>query len=165
MGIIYSYLMGNGRTDDPDKTTGLTSRDRYLVRITWKEARSNPVQLGVDLLVELVYSYLIYFFCEILYPFRFLDKYPEYIKMFPFRNLPPEKFPEDKKFQAHCANIIFTLGALIESLDNPDVLVEMLKKSGESHGKRKVPAKAYSVSFYLINATSNISNYISTISI
>lgn len=65
--------------------------------------------------------------------------------MFPFRNLPPSQFPNDKKFQAHCANIIYTLGALIDSLENPEVLVEMLKKSGESHGKRKVPAKAYSV--------------------
>lgn len=70
--------------------------------------------------------------------------------MFPFRNLPIEKFAEDKKFQAHCANIVYTLGAIIENLDNTDVLVEMLKKSGETHGRRKVPEKAYWVSKHAI---------------
>lgn len=54
MGIIYSYFFGYGRTDDPDATTGLTSRDKYLIRTTWKEARTDPIQLGVDLLVEYV---------------------------------------------------------------------------------------------------------------
>lgn len=52
MGIIYSYLFGHGRTDDPDATTGLTSREKYLVRTTWKEAVSDPIKLGVGLLAE-----------------------------------------------------------------------------------------------------------------
>lgn len=52
MGLIYSYLLGYGRTDDPDPTTGLTSRDKYLLRNTWKEAKVDPVKLGVGLLVE-----------------------------------------------------------------------------------------------------------------
>lgn len=81
-----------------------------------------------------------YYYCLI---FRFLNKHPEYIKMFPFRNLPRERFAEDKKFQAHCANIIYTLSAIVESLNDTDLLVQMLLKSGESHGRRKVPAKAY----------------------
>lgn len=52
MGLIFSYILGHGRADDPDEVTGLTSRDKYLLRTTWNEARSDPVQLGVGLLVE-----------------------------------------------------------------------------------------------------------------
>lgn len=52
MGILYSYVLGYGRTDDPNPITGLTSRDIYLIRSTWKIARSDPIKLGVDLLVE-----------------------------------------------------------------------------------------------------------------
>lgn len=65
---------------------------------------------------------------------------------FPFKNLPKEKLPEDKKFQAHCANIVFALTSIVDSLDNPDLLVGLLIKSGESHGRRKIPEKAYWVS-------------------
>lgn len=49
MGLIYSWL-GYGKTDDPDPTTGLTSRDKYLIKSTWSLVMKDAKRHGVELL-------------------------------------------------------------------------------------------------------------------
>lgn len=78
-----------------------------------------------------------------LYVYRFFQEHPEYIKYFPFSDEPPEKFPEIKKFQAHATNIMYALHAMVDNLDNTDLLVGLLVKNGESHGRRNIPEKSY----------------------
>lgn len=52
MGAVVSYVTpGNtGRSDDPDPVTGLTSKDKYLVRTSWAKIMKNPADSGVALL-------------------------------------------------------------------------------------------------------------------
>lgn len=55
MGLITSYYWENtGRTDDPDPATGLTSRQKYIIRTTWKkltEAQNN-LQTGMTIFLK-----------------------------------------------------------------------------------------------------------------
>ena len=39
-----------GKTDDADPVTGLTSRDKYLVKTSWARLMENPTDSGVALL-------------------------------------------------------------------------------------------------------------------
>lgn len=52
MGIVVSYVLpgSTGRTDDPDPVTGLTSRDKYLVKTSWAKIMKNPTDNGTALL-------------------------------------------------------------------------------------------------------------------
>lgn len=52
MGVAVSYILpsNTGRTDDPDPVTGLTSRDKYLVKTTWAKLMKSPADSGVALL-------------------------------------------------------------------------------------------------------------------
>lgn len=55
MGIITSYFSGEtGRTDDPDPETGLTSRDRYLIKCTWNLVMKDATGSGVKLFMRFV---------------------------------------------------------------------------------------------------------------
>ncbi|XP_049819885.1 globin isoform X1 [Aethina tumida] len=126
MGVVVSMFGGNtGRTDDPDPVTGLTSRDRYLVTSSWAEVRKDPTGNGVALLM------------------LFFEKYPDYVKLFPFRDIPMKDLPTNKRFQAHCNSVIYGLSAVIDLINNTDLLVAQLLKVGETHKPRGVTDQAY----------------------
>ncbi|XP_050299042.1 cytoglobin-1 isoform X4 [Anthonomus grandis grandis] len=125
MGHIVSAFTGTGRTDDPDPVTGLTSRDRYYVTSSWARLMKNPTDSGVALLT------------------LFFKKYPEYIELFPFKDLDPSEFPTNARFRAHCNSVVYALSAVVDSLDTSDVLVELLTKTGSSHSRRKVTREGF----------------------
>lgn len=51
MGMLYSLLGYNGRTDDPDPVTGLTSRDKHLLKSTWELVKKDLKGNGVKVLM------------------------------------------------------------------------------------------------------------------
>lgn len=52
MGIIASYYYYyTTRTDDPDPTTKLTSRQKYLVQSSWAPVKKDLTGYGVKLLI------------------------------------------------------------------------------------------------------------------
>lgn len=55
-----------------------------------------------------------------------------------------EKLRENKKFQAHTINVMYTLGAIIDNLDS-DILPYLLEKNTAIHAARKIPAEAFEV--------------------
>ncbi|XP_060521333.1 globin-like isoform X2 [Cylas formicarius] len=126
MGIVYGYFFPDtGRTDDPDAVTGLTSRDKYLVKTSWANVMKNPTANGCALLLLL------------------FKKYPEYIQLFPFRDVPYSELREAKRFQAHCNSVVFALASIVDALGDNDLLIHLLRKTGSSHVARKVTPEAF----------------------
>lgn len=55
MGVVWSYFFPDddaSRTDNPDPGTGLTSRDRYLIKTTWELVMKNGTKHGIDLFMR-----------------------------------------------------------------------------------------------------------------
>lgn len=123
MGIIVSYL--NGQPNEPCPVTGLTPKEKLLVENSWNIVKKDLVGNGIQL-------FMVYF-----------KQFPEYQKMFPFRDVPIAELPTNKKLKGHGTNVMYALSAVIDNLNNTDVLIDLLEKNGETHSKRNVPEKAY----------------------
>ncbi|KAG5863957.1 hypothetical protein JTB14_029453 [Gonioctena quinquepunctata] len=127
MGIIYSWLgfgPDRGRTDDLDPVTGLTSRDRYLLRNSWATVMKDATGNGVKLFM------------------RLFEIQPKHLEAFPFRHVPMKDLPQNKKFQAHCNSIIYSFGSMVGVLDDYEIFKSIGEKIGNSHAPRPVHYEA-----------------------
>ncbi|RZC38668.1 Globin domain containing protein [Asbolus verrucosus] len=132
MGIITSsYYYYSTRTDDPDETTGLTSRQRYLVQSSWAPMKKDLTGNGVKLLLFL------------------FKKFPEEHQNFPFRDIPYEELHASKRFHAHCSNVMYAVDAIIDSLNDSELLVNILQKIGKNHHRNNVKP----ISFWHVKET------------
>ncbi|XP_076273075.1 globin 1 isoform X2 [Rhynchophorus ferrugineus] len=126
MGTVVSYITTNtGRTDDPDPTTGLTSRDKYLVRTSWARIMKNATDSGVALLL------------------LFFKKYPQHKELFPFKDVPHDELSTNKRFRAHASSVVFALASIVDALNDNDLLVQLLIKTGSTHKPRDVTADGF----------------------
>ncbi|CAH1183081.1 unnamed protein product [Phaedon cochleariae] len=127
MGAIWSLLgyPDTGRTDDPDPVTELTSRDRYLIKSSYQAVRKTPTDSGVALLN-------LYF-----------KNHPEAKQLFPFKDVPDSELSQNKRYQAHCNSVIYGFSAVVDAIDDPDILVPILAKLGETHVPRKVTKELF----------------------
>ncbi|XP_059476070.1 hemoglobin subunit beta [Neocloeon triangulifer] len=129
-GLLDSLLgmlgLGQKDLDVEDPATGLTLRQKNHVRSTWALVVPNIKSVGVDLLTT------------------FFVMYPHHQKLFPaFANLSVEDLRKNKKFTAHCSNVMFSLTGLVDGLDDTEVLVELCAKIGNSHARHHVPPQAF----------------------
>ncbi|XP_065338829.1 globin-like [Cloeon dipterum] len=129
-GLLESLLgmfgFGQKDLDVEDPATGLTLRQKNYVRSTWALVLPNAKTVGVDLLTT------------------FFGMYPHYQKLFPdFAHLKLEEMKKNKKFAAHCSNIMFSISGLVDGLDDTEVLVELCAKIGNSHARHHVPPQAF----------------------
>jgi len=68
---------------------------------------------------------------------HFFTGFPEYQKLFRgFADVPLEKLGENKRFQAHAFTVLNAINGLVDNLDDPEVLSELLLKTGQNHGRR-----------------------------
>ncbi|KRT82554.1 hypothetical protein AMK59_4821 [Oryctes borbonicus] len=124
MGIIISYLKG---ANDPDPVTGLTPREKSLVVSSWNLVKKDPAGNGVEL-------------------FRmFFEKKPEYQNYFPFKGIPMDKLVNDPKLKAHAVSVMYAISSVIDNLDNSEVLITLLQKTGDSHRRRKIPEESFNI--------------------
>lgn len=72
--------------------------------------------------------------------------YPKYYSYFPFKNVPMEELAQDKRLHRHAVTVIASLSSLIDSLDDPSILLTLLESIGERHGRRNIPPEAFDVS-------------------
>nr|CAD7417409.1 unnamed protein product [Timema poppensis] len=78
--------------------------------------------------------------------FWFFRTYPQKLEKFAaFSTVPLDELPTNKKFHAHANAIMYTVTSVVDNLDEPEVLVEMLKKLGENHGRRKIVKSEFEV--------------------
>ncbi|CAH1183080.1 unnamed protein product [Phaedon cochleariae] len=113
-----------GRTDDPDTHTGLTSRDKYLIRTSWEIVMKDPTGNGIKLFI------------------RLFEIQPKHQQVFPFRDIPISDLPENKRFQAHCNSIVYSFGSIVSGIDDHELLNSIAEKLGIAHAKRSVDRQA-----------------------
>lgn len=76
----------------------------------------------------------------------FFTGYPEYQKMFrSFADIPLAELHKSKRLIAHGYTVMTSLTALVENLDDPEVLNELLHTVGRNHGRRKVKVGDFEV--------------------
>ncbi|XP_045448582.1 cytoglobin-1 [Melitaea cinxia] len=126
MGGLLSQLWWGGDPDAVNPVSGLTRRDVYAVQKSWAVANANPVATGTELLRRL---------------FRAHPETKEFFKM--IRNLPEEEFPQNHQFKAHVINLMSSITLAVNNLNQPEVVVAMMNKLGESHGRRQIQEKHF----------------------
>jgi len=107
--------------DTPDPATGLTPNEKNTIRKTWDVVKQDIKNNGLDLFV------------------RFFTENPSYQKHFKgFKDVPISELRGNKKVLAHANSVLYAITSLVDNLDDPECLIEMLKKTSESHFKRKI---------------------------
>ncbi|GLH05879.1 Uncharacterized protein GBIM_11438 [Gryllus bimaculatus] len=130
MGGLLSFFWGAGPEsaglDVADPATGLTPRQKRYVTDTWALVKKDLRGSGIAVL------------------HTFFTDFPEYTKYFnAFKDVPIKDLPTNKKFQAHSHSVIYALSSVVDNLDDTGVLVEMLNKLGENHGRRNITPKQF----------------------
>ena len=75
---------------------------------------------------------------------RFFGENPSYQSLFPsFSDLPVSEIPGNEPLLSHSNNVLYALSGLIDNLDEPEVLLLMLRKNGANHFKRGVTFSMY----------------------
>ncbi|XP_029823460.1 globin [Ixodes scapularis] len=116
MGSIVS-----SQQDVPDAKTGLTPREKGLVRDTWalvrKDVKANAIAIFLTL----------------------FQRHPEYQKLFSgFADVPPEALSTNPRLGAHAMSVAYAITSLVDSLDDAECLVELVRKVAVSHTRRPV---------------------------
>ena len=84
-----------------------------------------------------------------LFCFSYFRRYPQYHQVFPaFKHVPVDELADNKKFQAHCQNIMSTLSNSIDALDDADLTDAILHSTGERHGRRGQGTQEFIVSSF-----------------
>ncbi|CAN8019051.1 unnamed protein product [Ixodes persulcatus] len=116
-----SLLFGSASTDMPSAKTGLTSSDKSAIKDTWtmfrRETRTNALSLFVAL----------------------FSRYPEYQKLFPnFADVALKDMMQCPSLTAHALTVTYALASIIESIDDENTMVELIKKNIRNHVRRSV---------------------------
>ncbi|XP_046990896.1 globin-1 [Schistocerca americana] len=131
MGGLMSYLWGGSAAaaaddddpalDVPDPVLGVTPREKRMVTDCWDIVRQDAKGNGTELLL------------------LFFTNNPEAKKRFTsFKDVPISDLRTNPKFHAHANSVMYALTAVVDHLDDPEVMIEMLRKQGENHGRRKI---------------------------
>lgn len=72
------------------------------------------------------------------------------------RKLPEDEYGSNFQFKAHVINLMAALNQAVTNLNQPEVVVVMMNKLGESHRKRKIREQNFHVSISIFyNHTRN----------
>ncbi|XP_014477681.1 PREDICTED: globin [Dinoponera quadriceps] len=114
---LYKYFT-EGR-DDLDERIGMTEKQKKLVQNTWAIIRKDEVSSGIAVMSAL------------------FTRHPEYQNEFKlFKGIPFDELSKNKRFQAHCANIIGTLSGTIDHIHDPELMEAGLLTLAERHKAR-----------------------------
>ena len=70
---------------------------------------------------------------------RFFTENPSYqVNFTAFKDVPIQELRGNKKVLAHALSVLYAISSLVDNLDDPECLVEMLHKLGTSHFKRHI---------------------------
>lgn len=68
-----------------------------------------------------------------------------------FADVPVDQLPNNKKLHAHAFSVMYAVSSMVENLNDIECLVEILVKTGQSHGNRSVTIQQFDVCISLIN--------------
>ncbi|XP_038212130.1 cytoglobin-1 [Zerene cesonia] len=121
MGTWFSHLLWGGDPDEVNPVSGLSKREIHAVQKSWTPVYANALATGTELLR------------------RFFRAYPKTLEFFKMiRNVPEEEYANNIQFRAHVINLMSSLNQAVINLHQPEVVVVMMNKLGESHGRRRI---------------------------
>jgi len=113
---LFDFFLNDNKLDEK---LGLTEKQKRLVQNTWAIVQKDEVSVGVTLVLA------------------FFKQYPESQKEFKsFKDISLDELSKNKRFQAHCANIVATLGKVIEQMYDPELMEATLINFTEKHKNR-----------------------------
>ncbi|XP_064470263.1 myoglobin-like [Ornithodoros turicata] len=96
----------------------MTTAEKLSVCSTWLQFRTRR-ENGVDIFVELFTSY------------------PVVLELFPFANDPVDTLAKNPKLVAHSVAVIGQVTAMVDALDNADLLRQLIRKNARIHYYRR----------------------------
>jgi len=109
--------------DQVDPVTGLSQREKQDVRQIWDLVSQDLEGAGIG------------FFTA------FFTTHPEYQSKFrAFAKVPIENLKDNRSFLMHAMNVMNSITSIVDTLDNPESLVDDLKQIGLNHRKRPIEA-------------------------
>ncbi|XP_076448380.1 globin-like [Babylonia areolata] len=120
---IYASIFGSGDADVPDPATGLTPREKEAITASWallaqkKEIRKHGVEFFVML----------------------FETYPYMQPTFnAFKGMTSEDLRRDKTMYSHALTVMYSIGNLVENLDDAEQLVLLVNKIAFNHLSRDI---------------------------
>ncbi|XP_011630511.1 cytoglobin-2 [Pogonomyrmex barbatus] len=113
---LFDFSLNDNKLDEK---LGLTEKQKRLVQNTWAIAHKDEVSTGVALVLA------------------YFKRHPDAQKEFKsFKDVPHDELSKNKRFQAHCANIIATLGKVLEQMYDPELMEASIINFVEKHKHR-----------------------------
>ncbi|XP_011170918.1 cytoglobin-2 isoform X2 [Solenopsis invicta] len=120
---LFDFFLNDNKVDEK---LGLTEKQKRLVQNTWAIVRKDEVSIGVALVLA------------------YFKQYPEAQKEFKaFKDVPIDELSKNKRFQAHCANIVATIGKVIEQMHDPELMEASVINFTEKHKNRGQTQKQF----------------------
>ena len=153
--FFSSSSSSNRRKSVDDPNAPLTQREIDYIRLTWSYLRTDIANFkvfGADLFIR--YFILLILLTLITYhPFRFFTSYPDYQRQFKsfkdvpihFADLPSGELRIPKKLLAHGTFVMYTLGMLLDHLEEAATLEVMLKRLARNHYRRRINLTAFAL--------------------
>ncbi|XP_068632170.1 cytoglobin-2-like [Battus philenor] len=121
MGGILNRLWWGGDPDAPNPITGLTPRDVYAVQKSWAVIYAEAGKHGLQLFIRL---------------FRLNPVTKTYFKT--IKDMSEEQLSNSFQFKAHAINLMSSINTAVTNLNQPEVVIALMNKLGETHRKRRV---------------------------
>ncbi|XP_075556609.1 cytoglobin-1-like [Dermacentor variabilis] len=124
--------MGNyAGKDVADKRTGMTKREKALLRDTWRKFCQKNPDFGSLVLLAM------------------FTRHPEHQALFPnFQGRDLRLLRDDAQFRAFAAVVGSQLSAMVDSVDDYDALSELVRKNATNHAQREGVLAEYFEDFY-----------------
>ena len=94
----------------------------------------------IDKLISINEHHCLLFAALNLILFRYFKEHPEGQAHFKTLQGDPENLRKDPKMFAHASNVTYNISAMINNIEEPDVVLAILDRLGNSHNRRKVKA-------------------------
>ena len=125
----FWYLLGYEDNTTPDPATGLTQYQKSLIRKSWKLLTENQKENGVNFFIALFREY----------PYT-----QDYFEHFKGKSL--EELQTSTQMRAHATTVMYSIGSLVENLEDSECLIQLVNKLGRNHFHREVSLKSFVVS-------------------
>ncbi|XP_077541176.1 uncharacterized protein LOC144153402 [Haemaphysalis longicornis] len=138
----YRGLLNWFQRGEQRDATGLTEHEKKALRQVWQEFCCAHDDYGV-----LIFQ-------------AFFIKYPDHLNLFKeFRGRTLRTLTNDPKLRAHCNLVGYELTCMIESLDNPAELLELMRKLGVFHQRQRGVKARYFNAFGHVTVDVLIANH------
>ncbi|XP_041348067.1 globin-like [Gigantopelta aegis] len=122
----FWYMLGYEDNTTPDPATGLTQYQKSLIRKSWKLLTENQKENGVAFFIALFKEY----------PYT-----QDYFEQFKGKSL--EELKTSTTMRAHATTVMYSIGSLVENLDDAECLVQLCQKIGRNHFHREVSLRSF----------------------